>query len=198
MAKQDFLDGYVEVNVRIDQFWEKYPDGRISTTLLKWEDGVVMMRADIYKHLEDERPAATGHAYEKEGSTYINKTSAVENCETSAVGRALGIMGFEIKKAVASREEVQNAQAQQREDRPRTEHARAPSGSQKPASSGATLRGVFAAGKAAGLTEDAIKETAYNKFEIDSMNDMTEEQRAELAQYFRDLAKERAKEAKSA
>ena len=45
-----------------------------------------------------EVPASTGYAYEKEGSSFINKTSALENCETSAVGRALAILGFEIKK----------------------------------------------------------------------------------------------------
>jgi hypothetical protein len=50
---------------------------------------------------------------EKEGSTFINKTSHIENCETSAVGRALAMMGFEIKKSVASREEVANAKLNQ-------------------------------------------------------------------------------------
>ena len=50
---------------------------------------------------------------EKEGSTYINKTSHIENCETSAVGRALAMLGFEIKKSVASKEEVENAKIQQ-------------------------------------------------------------------------------------
>ena len=50
---------------------------------------------------------------EKEGSSYINKTSHIENCETSAVGRALAMLGFEIKKSVASKEEVENARLQQ-------------------------------------------------------------------------------------
>ena len=49
----------------------------------------------------------------KENSTFINKTSYIENCETSAVGRALAMLGFEIKKSVASKEEVENARLQQ-------------------------------------------------------------------------------------
>jgi hypothetical protein len=55
-------------------------------------------------------------AYEKENSSFINKTSALENCETSAVGRALAILGFEIKKSVASYEEVANAKLNQNND----------------------------------------------------------------------------------
>ena len=51
----------------------------------------------------------TGTAYEKESSTFINKTSYIENCETSAVGRALGMAGFGIDTSVASAEEVKNA-----------------------------------------------------------------------------------------
>ena len=57
----------------------------------------------------------TGMAYEREGSSNINKTSYIENCETSAIGRALGMAGLGINTAVASSEEVQNAIKQQEE-----------------------------------------------------------------------------------
>ena len=107
------LDAYVEVNVRVEQFWEKYPNGRIATEIVNNPNGMVIMKASIYKDIADSFPAATGHAYEKEGSTFVNKTSYIENCETSVVGRALGLMGFEIKKAIASKEEVANAVHQQ-------------------------------------------------------------------------------------
>ena len=56
-------------------------------------------------------------AYEKENSTFINKTSYIENCETSALGRALGIAGFGIDTSVASAEEVQNAINNQNDDK---------------------------------------------------------------------------------
>jgi len=113
--RKEALKDYVEVNVRVEKFWEKYPDGRIETEIISWENGVIVMKASIYKNLTDNIPSANGFAYEKEGSTFINKTSALENCETSAVGRALALMGFEIKKSIASKEEVENAKLQQNE-----------------------------------------------------------------------------------
>jgi hypothetical protein len=111
--KQNALKDYVEVNVRIEKFYEKYPNGRILTELVSWKDEVVVMKATVYRDQSDQHPSSTGHAYEKEGSSFINKTSALENCETSAVGRALAILGFEIKKSVASKEEVENAKLNQ-------------------------------------------------------------------------------------
>jgi galactitol-specific phosphotransferase system IIB component len=65
-----------------------------------------MFKATIY---DGERILGTGHAFEEQTSTFINKTSYIENCETSAVGRALGMCGFGIDTSVASAEEVENA-----------------------------------------------------------------------------------------
>lgn len=111
MASFD-LNDYVQVNERIEKFYERYPEGSIQTEMILNENGMVIFKAYAYRNNEDTRPA-TGHAMEKEGSSYINKTSHIENCETSAVGRALAMLGFEIKKSVASREEVENAKLQQ-------------------------------------------------------------------------------------
>ena len=107
-GREDALKDYVEVNTRIMKFYEKYPEGRILTEILDWKDGIVVMKATVYRDSSD-IIAATGHAYEKEGSSFINRTSALENCETSACGRALAMLGFEIKKSIASKEEVANA-----------------------------------------------------------------------------------------
>jgi hypothetical protein len=108
------LDDYVDVHVRLQKFWEKFPNGRIYTEIFKWtDDGIIGVRAEVYRDIADEKPAGTGHAYEREGSNQVNKTSALENCETSAVGRALANAGFEIKKSIASRQEVENAIHQQ-------------------------------------------------------------------------------------
>ncbi len=109
------LDDYVEVNVRVEKFWEKYPDGSINTEIVKWEGDIIAVRTEVYRDKEEINPASTGHAYEKIGSSFINKTSALENCETSSVGRALAILGFEVKKSIASKEEVANAILQQEE-----------------------------------------------------------------------------------
>ena len=97
---------YVEVNERIRYFRETYKNGSIVTDLISDSNGVCVFKATV---LLDETIVSTGHAYEKEGSSFINKTSYIENCETSAIGRALGVLGIGIEGSVASYEEVANA-----------------------------------------------------------------------------------------
>ena len=101
---------YAEVNQRIKAFRMCYPEGSIITKILSNENGVCVMYAKVgYYFGEEFHILGTGTAYEKESSSYINKTSYIENCETSAVGRALGMAGFGIDTSVASYEEVANA-----------------------------------------------------------------------------------------
>ena len=107
---------YAEVNQRIKVFRMLYPEGSIKTEMLSNENGVCIFKASVYiplfndnKELVDVYCIGTGTAYEKEDSSFINKTSYIENCETSAVGRALGMCGIGIDTSVASAEEVQNA-----------------------------------------------------------------------------------------
>lgn len=102
---------YAEVNQRIKAFRMCHPNGTITTDIISIENGVVLMKASVYD--EDEKVLGSGYAYEKENSTFINQTSYIENCETSAVGRALGMCGFGIDTSVASYEEVSNAMANQ-------------------------------------------------------------------------------------
>ncbi len=101
---------YAEVNQRIKAFRMVYPTGSIDTEMLKDEDGICVFRAVVSIGTTI---LGTGTAYEKENSSFINKTSYIENCETSAVGRALGMAGFGIDTSVASAEEVANAMTQQ-------------------------------------------------------------------------------------
>lgn len=101
---------YIEVNQRIKAFRLLYPEGTINTTIIYFGDGVVTIKADISVN---GKLLATGHAQEKENSTFINKTSYIENCETSAVGRALGMLGIGIDTSIASAEEITNAMANQ-------------------------------------------------------------------------------------
>lgn len=98
---------YAEVNQRVKAFRIVYPNGSITTSIISLVDGIVIMQATIKN--EEGVVIATGYAQEKENSTYINKTSYIENAETSAVGRALGMCGFGIDTSIASYEEVQNA-----------------------------------------------------------------------------------------
>lgn len=105
---------YAEVNQRIKAFRMLYPEGTIETELVSMVDDVCIMRAIIKN---GGLVLGTGTAYEKEGSTFINKTSYIENCETSAVGRALAMCGIGIDTSIASKEEVENAIAQQEQEK---------------------------------------------------------------------------------
>lgn len=107
------LENYIPVNERILKFYEEFPTGRISTELIQWLDGIVIVKAYAYRDINDTNPFCTGYAYEKIDSSFITKTSALEVCETSAVGRCLAIGGYEIQKSIASREEMENATHQQ-------------------------------------------------------------------------------------
>lgn len=104
---------YVEVNQRIKAFRMLFPNGLIDTEIASLENGVCIFRAKVFD--EEGKLLGTGTAYEKENSTFINKTSYIENCETSAVGRALAMLGIGIEASVASKEEVENAKLNQKE-----------------------------------------------------------------------------------
>jgi hypothetical protein len=111
MAKID-LDKYVTVAERLVAFYEKFPEGSIRSEILQDDGKRVVMRAQAYRRPDDEVPAI-GHAEEVRGDGPVNRTSAIENCETSAAGRALAMLGFEVTKGIASREEVEQAQAEE-------------------------------------------------------------------------------------
>lgn len=101
---------YAEVNQRVKAFRYLYPEGTITTEIVSIGNGVVVFKAVASN---GDKILATGHAYEKENSTFINKTSYIENCETSAVGRCLGFLALGIDTSIASKEEVENAIMQQ-------------------------------------------------------------------------------------
>lgn len=112
---------YTEVNQRIKAFRMVYPNGFILTSIKSHENGMIVFTASVGFYENGEAfTIGTGTAYEKEGSTQINRTSYIENCETSAVGRALGMAGFGIDTSVASKEEVEQAIAQQEADKGKT------------------------------------------------------------------------------
>lgn len=107
MANFDLKD-YIPVSERLEKFYADFPNGRVNTFIVEHSlaDGFVLIKASVFRDRDDAEPSATGHAFEIRGDSYINKTSHVENCETSAVGRALALLGYEIKKGIASREEM--------------------------------------------------------------------------------------------
>jgi len=102
---------YVEVNARIKYLRENFKGYQLLSEIVRLDDGVCIIKARLINAEGVE--VANGLAYEKEGSTFINKTSYIENCETSAWGRCLGNFGIGIDTSVASADEVQNAIKQQ-------------------------------------------------------------------------------------
>lgn len=102
---------YVEVNERLRFFRENYPNFALTSEVLDKTENSILILASVIN--EEGRVVATGMAEEEKGSTFINKTSYVENCETSAWGRALGNFGIGIDTSVASANEVTNAIANQ-------------------------------------------------------------------------------------
>jgi hypothetical protein len=107
--KTGAFQDYVTVAERIEKFYERYPDGRIITHIIEHdpERGFILMRAEVYRDADDALPAATGHAYELKTEGYVQRTSYIEVGETSAVGRALAMAGFEVRRGIASREEME-------------------------------------------------------------------------------------------
>lgn len=135
---------YAEVNQRIKAFRMVYPTGTIETTMINDDNGICTFRAEIY---DGDKLLATGTARENIKSSYINQTNYIENCETSAVGRALGMCGFGVDVSLSSADEVQNA-IEKQESSPMTEEQ---------------------AYIIAGLTPDQ-KETLRNFYKKDVMN----------------------------
>lgn len=110
------LKDYVDVHTRIERFYEKYPEGSLQTQIVEDDGTRIVIKALAFRSPEDPRPGV-GHAEEIRGQGMVNKTSALENGETSAWGRALAALGFEVKNGIASRQEVEIAQAKQKDGR---------------------------------------------------------------------------------
>jgi hypothetical protein len=103
------LENYETVDERLEKFWEKYPDGRIATELVSAQEGRYIVQAFIYKTYADSVAFATGLAEETISTRGVNATSACENAESSAIGRALhtgGISKHSEGKPRPSREEM--------------------------------------------------------------------------------------------
>ena len=100
-----YLDDYVNVNVRVSQFYVRFPDGRI-TTSYQIVDDLIIFQAQVYRNPDDAQPSSTGTAMDK---IDVNQ-STTEKTETASVGRALAFLNFEVKKSIASREEMERVQ----------------------------------------------------------------------------------------
>ena len=100
------LADYETVESRLEKWWKDYPDGRVETKIEQATDVRYIVSAQLYKTEADAKPCATGLASESISDRGVNSTSALENCETSAIGRALANAGYAAKGKRASREEM--------------------------------------------------------------------------------------------
>jgi len=104
MANFNLAD-YEPVEIRLARFWEEHPNGRVLTDLIHHGDGQFLVRAMLYRE-GDPQPYSTGYAEEQVTQRGVNQTSALENCETSAIGRALANAGYAPKGKRPSQEEM--------------------------------------------------------------------------------------------
>lgn len=167
---------YAEVNQRIKVFRMLYPEGFIKTEIVSLKDGICLMKAKVGYYIfqmqaDDKKDfvelapieviLGTGTAYEKENSTFINKTSYIENCETSAIGRALAMCGIGIDTSIASKEEVENAIENQKK---------------KDAPSLSSLKAMFDTTLTVKEKEDTLKH-----YGVKELKELSDEQKIELS-----------------
>jgi len=107
------LQDYETVEERLVKFWKDHPDGRIDTKLVEASASRFIVQAYIYRTEADQHPWSSGLAEETIQGRGVNATSALENCETSAIGRALASAGYATKGKRPSREEMAKVAAKQ-------------------------------------------------------------------------------------
>jgi hypothetical protein len=113
-----FMDDYVPVPERIDRFKAQFPDGSLQSEIVELTDSRVTFKAYAYRTPDDPRPGIGHSSLEIPGSTSFTKGSEIENSETSAWGRAIAALGFEVKRGIASKEEVRNKAQQANRQKP--------------------------------------------------------------------------------
>lgn len=157
--------GYVDVATRHTAFVEKYPEGRIETKIVRFaydpaeKAGVVVVEARVWKNKDNENPDGTGLSQMQiPGSTGFTRGSEVENAETSAIGRALGWIGFHPKEQIASKDEIRAKQS----DPVIVNNEAAVRGLEGEKATQGQINKMFAMAGKAGVGPDALKELVKN------------------------------------
>lgn len=206
MGRNFNLDEYVPVHERVEKFYSKHPQGRITTSVQEHdvEKGFILIRAEVFREQDDALPAATGHAYELRSSGHVQQGSYVEVCETSAVGRALAMLGFEVKRGIASREELQKTARMQAErpapavERPAKSPSPPPAAAEAQAATAAPAeaesddqldRDILQAAQALGYDAAKVRKWVNNKFKVsDGLDTLNPDLKREVLKIFREKA----------
>lgn len=162
---------YPPVSEKVKAFKKVYPHGSIITEQLK-DDGNV---CEFKVYIKDgETVLSTGHAKEEKTANFINKTSYIENCETSAVGRALSFAGFGGDASIASAEEVANAMSNQ--DKGKADQQ--------------TIQGIYAKAKKDGVSIDKF----FAKYGVKKLQDLTQKEADHIVAHWSDEVLKSCKE----
>jgi len=113
------LEDYETVEVRLEKFIKDFPDFRVETELVSFQNDRYIVKAWLYRTFADSTPFASGLAEETISSRGVNATSALENCETSAIGRALANAGYASKGKRPSKEEMVKVARTKLADKPK-------------------------------------------------------------------------------
>jgi hypothetical protein len=104
----DFAKDYIEVHERIAAFKKAHPEGALQSEVLRFDDHIVIVKAYAYRTPDDPRPGIGHSSLDIPGKTPYTRGAELENAETSAWGRAIAALGFEVKRGIASAEEVRS------------------------------------------------------------------------------------------
>ncbi|MDT7602428.1 MAG: hypothetical protein QOF61_425 [Acidobacteriota bacterium] len=188
-GSRDRFEDYVPVAERLEKFYERFPEGRVTTSIVEHnlESGFVLMRAEVFRNPDDAAPAATGHAFEVRGESYVNKTSYIENAETSSVGRALALLGFEVKRGIASREELQKTARMQPASQAKTQ---APAAAETPTQSAVDLdREILQSAGELGYDAAKVRKWVNQKFKVtEGLDSLSPQDKREVLKIFREKA----------
>jgi hypothetical protein len=160
---EDRMKDYVPVNERIDTFKTAFPDGSLQSEIVELTDSRVTVKAYAYRAADDERPGIGHSSVVIPGSTPYTRGSEIENAETSAWGRAIAALGFEVKRGISSSEEIRNkAPGQGAKAKPAatTADSVAAAPVPAPAITDATIRTRYAWANAHGWDDEALDEAA--------------------------------------
>ncbi len=167
---------YAMVPERVTAFRKLYPEGVITTDIIEHDGTTVTMKATVGVFVNGElKVLSTGMAQEVRGKGMVNTTSYIENCETSAVGRALGFLGLGINGGgICSAEELANAIVAQRQMK---ESADIPSVSDK------TIRSeIIVIAKNLGIGEEQLRSQTYKKYDNKVFDDLNSAELRDLKQ----------------
>jgi hypothetical protein len=145
MSPRDILADYIPVAERITNFYAKFPDGSLQSEIAELSDSRVVMRAYAYRTPDDVRPGVGYSSMPIPAKNTMLRDSEIETAETSAWGRAIASLGFDVKKGVASRNEIE---AKAADGKPVVVEQRAEDGG---------LIGIVEIGKAAAKTDMELR-----------------------------------------